>query len=299
MAFDSTILDASHHATLTKAITPLCHKMCPDQEIAERTTNSKLNYFECDEKTRDSWDGTKANERAADPNLMVKEFRRSDAGREMTPQMIRPHGVLLFTSYHLLLNVLSTKNNFAVKSEFASDRLRAVRQDLTILHDNSSQVYVEILEKSCKLHILMMYTLCEGKAMNYDSGLNGQYLNSILCNLRNAYEDHPKLFCNEARFRALLILLNAHSWDASEFKNMRNDLKESPEIQLAIRVYNSFRKSDAEKFFKLFFSSLRFLRSLLFASISPLYALPLPQTVSFSGTSFFHSVSTGHSLRFS
>lgn len=126
-----------HSATFTKAITPLCFEMCPAEEEKQRTSNKRFDFFEsvqAKSAVKEDGESWPEGKMVADPSLMVKAFRRSEAGMAMAPESIRPHKVLMWTCYHLLVSVLGYRGRcFLAKTAFVSDRLRAVRQDLVVL----------------------------------------------------------------------------------------------------------------------------------------------------------------------
>jgi len=99
----------------------LVQEMCPEKERNFRLENELVHKLEMT-------DGE------PDENLMVKEYRRSAADIvDMSDgESLRSRGSLKASIQHLLTNIMMREEPFQLKFDFIDDRLRAVRQELTI-----------------------------------------------------------------------------------------------------------------------------------------------------------------------
>lgn len=99
----------------------LVQEMCPEKERKFRLENELVHKLEMT-------DGE------PDEDLMVKEYRRSAADLvDMSDKdSLRSKGSLKASIQHLLTNIMMREEPFQLKFDFIDDRLRAVRQELTI-----------------------------------------------------------------------------------------------------------------------------------------------------------------------
>ncbi|CAM9227447.1 unnamed protein product, partial [Hapterophycus canaliculatus] len=78
-----------------------CMSMCPVAEMREREAEGALSSFEATEASSKS--SVPFRERVADPEKIVKKYRRSAAGRDMqSPEQLRPLAVLETTAKYLV-----------------------------------------------------------------------------------------------------------------------------------------------------------------------------------------------------
>lgn len=90
----------------------------------------------------------------ADAAKIVKCYRRCSAGTSpVDPSELRPGSVLLFTLKYLLTTVLlRTDVNWRIIYEYVFDRIRAIKQDMTIQRLEVS-ISIMILEPIVRFHI--------------------------------------------------------------------------------------------------------------------------------------------------
>jgi len=94
----------------------------------------------------------------ADARKMVKEFTRSSAGQEAArPQELRPAKVLLQVVNYLMNRILPrTDVSFNMVYDYVFDRLRAVRQDMSIQCLTGVEC-ISILQQAVRFHIYAQY----------------------------------------------------------------------------------------------------------------------------------------------
>ncbi|CAG0897292.1 unnamed protein product [Darwinula stevensoni] len=123
-----------------------CRTFCPARESDRRRKHREVHALEKDPETGDV--------------ILIKEYTRSGAGRDMTaPAELRPGPVLSDCVVHLIQRVSSrTDARFLDVYDFICDRLRAVRQDLVI--QRLSGVHVQrVLASSLRFLLMAGYRL--------------------------------------------------------------------------------------------------------------------------------------------
>ncbi|CAM9127913.1 unnamed protein product [Ectocarpus sp. 4 AP-2014] len=159
-----------------------CMSMCPESERREREAEGALSSFEATEATAGA--SVSFRQRVADPNKAVKKYRRSAAGRDMhSPELLRPLSVLQITTQYLVQDVFAVacSSCSSVSSQprrdrggnsssliaqayiFVEDRLRAVRQDLTVqgLALEGTTGAAEVLQTMANFYILAGYLMSD------------------------------------------------------------------------------------------------------------------------------------------
>ena len=201
--------DDLHKATSKKHITGTCNEMCPISELQRRSEEGDLELFE-------RVDGTNRNKTSVD--LCCKKYRACRDG--VQPDMVRTKYGLAKTMSHLWHILDERPEAFVVKSKFLWDRLRSVRQDLSL-----QQMYgafaASALQQMVRYAIISEHELCEDAATaispdGHNSHLNVEQLTKTLTTLRHIYDDHRAKqqalpLDHEAEMFALQLLLRIDS----------------------------------------------------------------------------------------
>eukprot|EP00752_Nemacystus_decipiens_P008387 g7498.t1 len=184
-----------------------CMSMCPESEIREREAEGGLSCFETTEATAKP--SVPFRKRIADPDRMVKKYRRSAAGRDMhSPQQLRPLAVLQTTARYLVKDVFAKAcSNSGSDSEseqrqrspgpssiakayvFVEDRLRAVRQDLTVqgLVLEASAGAAEVLKTTANFYIVAGYLMSDEASDVFDRHLHTRELQGVFSSLAELF----------------------------------------------------------------------------------------------------------------
>uniref|UniRef100_A0A0M3K3H9 Germinal-center associated nuclear protein (inferred by orthology to a human protein) n=1 Tax=Anisakis simplex TaxID=6269 RepID=A0A0M3K3H9_ANISI len=224
-----------------------CADMCPEKERYQRVVQKRLSVYECDEN------GVML------PELTVKDYSRSAADQEEPlSHELRPSDVLERTMNYLLSRVaenIPTKDEeLAQWYDFLWNRTRAIRKDLTqqMLINNTA---VKLIEQCVRFHIFVSHRLCELGLNEFDQRMNTENLTKSLQSLRYLYGDLAKRGSrcpSEAEFRAYDVLLNlSDSNILREVLTYRRDIRESPEVRLALRLFSSFQSGNYVRFFRM------------------------------------------------
>ncbi|XP_062600833.1 SAC3 domain-containing protein 1-like [Saccostrea cucullata] len=196
-----------------------CNRMCPVDEIKMRIKEELVHPLE---------KVFKAGKLINDPDLMVKEYSRSAAGRHEIPtQDLRPSPVLLSTVEYLLGRVSVVEGRpWSEVYDFIFDRLRAVRQDMTI-QEMEGQEATTLLEYIVRFYIYSGYRLCEEKFDRFDPKINDQHTQECLKQLLSLYTTCH--FCpeNRAEFESLYLIFNLGQAEALQhYYELPKDLRE-------------------------------------------------------------------------
>ncbi|CAH0702055.1 unnamed protein product [Spodoptera exigua] len=138
-----------------------CYSMCPEDEVKLREAERLVHVLEV-------W----GSERK-----LVKSYSRSAADSNMAvPHLLRPYSVLVNTVQYLLLDITRRVDvPESVMYDFVNDRLRAVRQDITIQRLHPTQC-VDLLEPMIRFYVYYGYVLSGHPLKDYDPVLNKKYL---------------------------------------------------------------------------------------------------------------------------
>ncbi|CAH2086881.1 unnamed protein product [Euphydryas editha] len=138
-----------------------CPDMCPFEEVTLREEEKLVHVLEV------TGEGYK----------LVKSYSRSAASANMAvPRLLRSYPVLYDTVQYLLLKVSKrTDVKMSVMYDFLNDRLRAVRQDMTIQRLPEEECLV-LLEPMIRFYVYYAYRLCDYPLNEYDPVLNKKYL---------------------------------------------------------------------------------------------------------------------------
>lgn len=247
-------LKQSRQTDISKAVALVgtCPDMCPEQERYFRIESNQVSTFELNFANNPNGE--------IDEKLMVKEYRRSGADQEEPlPHELRPINVLERTMNYLCLKIiddgyLNPENNLREWFDFIWSRTRSIRKDITQQHLINLES-VSLIEKCARFHIFCSYYLCEEEMKDFDPKINEENLSNCLQTLKDFYYDLSirSIYCpNESEFRAYDILLNLDNGETlSELKYYRSVIKNSKDVLLAIKLYQSFDCNNYYQFFRL------------------------------------------------
>ncbi|KAH9427094.1 Germinal-center associated nuclear protein [Dermatophagoides pteronyssinus] len=231
------------------AVVGTCPDMCPELERYFRIETNQVSPFEMDLIADTNG--------KPDESRMVKEYRRSGADQEEPlAHELRPIHVLEYTMNYLCLEIVDRyeiDGNMAEWFDFIWSRTRSIRKDITQQHliDIRS---VTLIEQCARFHIFCAYYLCEQEMKAFDPKINEENLNNCLQTLKDFYYDLSirGIYCdNEPEFRAYDILLNLGNGETlSELKHFQQSVKQSADVQLAIKLYQSYDNRNHVKFFR-------------------------------------------------
>ena len=158
-----------------------CTTMCPEQERQERQRNEQLHPFETEASStvsRQDRHGDQISIPSSTSALAVKEYKRPSAGHEMaSPADLRTPQALLATMHYLCDHILASKSMRVPTYMFLWNRIRAVRQDITVQQLQCATTY-DVLAMAVRFHSLAAYKLCHDKA--FDANLNNMQLKECL-----------------------------------------------------------------------------------------------------------------------
>eukprot|EP00808_Paulinella_micropora_P012950 g72042.t1 len=191
----------------------------------------------------------------ADPNLLVKIFRRPDAGRAVDPTHVRPPKILWAALQHLKDHVMDANALLQDRYVYIADRFRSIRNDRSIQAAWSPQL-VELTEQIARYLLLANHDLCAfGESSEYSEKQNLEQLGQTLTPLMEVYEDNRKranawaLRC-EAEFWSYKLLNNLPKV-ASHILQVPGQLRRAPDVRFAVEVYQAWRMDNYAKFFAL------------------------------------------------
>lgn len=220
-----------------------CKTMCPESEIREHMNQ----WFEIDPITK-----------KFDPRYAIKQFHRSDAGKEILPSDVRPLPVLQKTLNHIINVVIgkltgltegATEWNMAL---FVRDRFRSIRQDITFQKDSlKGKEIIDIYEK-----IAIFFLFCAVKFQDepdFDPTQNIEQLSQTLLSLDEQYEiyfkETGKHSENEAEFRAahLLLFITDPSFQA-KLATLSNHVLESAAMKYVLDIRAAYNMQNIHKY---------------------------------------------------
>ena len=237
-----------------------CVLMCPPGERELRMRKNDIELFE----RRDPNDRN-----SSDETLAVKKYTR--IVDNVTPDMVRTRDALAMTASYLY-GLLDDRPEvpFMLKSKFLWDRLRSVRQDLSLqaITDGFAE---RLLEQMVRFAILSEHELCEETATvtnpdGHNSHLNVEQLAKTLTSLRHMYDDRAARGVGTDRPGAeaemfafqLLLRIDSHGRYNVQKSEMLNDLRsarpavlQSPDVQLALAANRAYHANNIIEFFRL------------------------------------------------
>ncbi|KAM3961840.1 germinal-center associated nuclear protein [Aphomia sociella] len=151
----------TNNGTCNDIIKGTCNSMCPQNEITLREKEDLVHVLEV----------------LGSDRKLVKCYSRSAADSNIAiPNLLRPYNMLKETVDYLLLEVTRRYDvPITTVYDFVNDRLRAVRQDMTIQRLPPEQC-INLLEPMVRFYVYFGYRLCELPLKDYDPVLNKKYL---------------------------------------------------------------------------------------------------------------------------
>lgn len=223
----------------------ICEDMCPEGEKVSRIVEHDVKQ---PERTQ-----TFGKEQGwADPNLMIKSFKRSAAGTDSPlPTEVRSPAALRRTLDYLIDNLLRSEGNLRDLHSFLWDRTRAIRKDFIFQNamnaeERMDQIYC--LENITRFHAVSLHLLSkEGAASDgFSEQQEREQLGKTLLSLMQVYDECKDMDIsieNEAEFRAYYLLFNAH--DPFVIQQMQDWNDEfwfgSPEIQTVVTLIEAMQ----------------------------------------------------------
>lgn len=138
--------------------------------------------------------------------------------------------------------------------QFIWDKTRAIRKDIT-QQNMTDLVSASLVEKCSRFHIFCAERLCEEDPNDFAPRLNDENLTKGLTSLKQMYYDLSLdlVICPcESEFRAYDILLNINQGDTlRSVQNLSENIRSSPEVRFALKVFSALNNNNYCKFFKL------------------------------------------------
>lgn len=221
----------------------VCEDMCPEGEKVSRIVEHDVKFPERTH-SRGSDNGW------ANPDLMVKSFKRSAAGTDSPlPTEVRSPAALRRTLDYLINDVLKGDENLPALHGFLWDRTRAIRKDFIFQNamtaaERIDQIYC--LENITRFHAVSLHLLSKDGKEDFSEQQEREQLGKTLLSLMQVYDECKDLDIkmeNEAEFRAYYLLFNAH--DTFVVQQMRdwgrNFWSDSTEIQTALTLIETMK----------------------------------------------------------
>ncbi|EPS68192.1 hypothetical protein M569_06578, partial [Genlisea aurea] len=218
------------------AIRGTCLLMCPAKERERRERLRDLSIFE-------RFNGNPAK---SSPNLAVKKFCRTISKKGLEASDVRPIPVLERTLSYIISFLHSTDHPFEIIHDFIFDRMRSIRQDLSLQNAFGNQV-IHIYERMVKVHIISSRRLRESPGNLYAVSmvqLNQEQLFKSLLTLLNLY-DAASRASNEFEFYSYHLLLHLGSNHQEPlslwFRRVPTRILKSREMCFARRLLRYYR----------------------------------------------------------
>ncbi|KAG8438077.1 hypothetical protein GDO86_008676 [Hymenochirus boettgeri] len=234
----------------------LCLEMCPKNERQERERDGCLHYFEIMDEQKASRAYKTQRRVLADPNKTVKEYRRPAAGKELSsPYVLRPPAVLLSTVRYLLFNVWDSVTDgdpyhLSEAYLFVFDRLRAVKQDLTVQRIQG-QLGAQVLEDALGFLLCAPYIVRDLPVEVYNEVLHATQVRESFSKLIRFYKENEKN-PRESEFQALLLLYDLGNLDVmNRALKLCDGVKNAPKVQLAMAVNRAYLECNWVRLFRL------------------------------------------------
>nr|XP_060613852.1 SAC3 domain-containing protein 1 [Anolis sagrei ordinatus] len=226
-----------------------CPGMCPASEFDRRRRQRCLHHLELGPPPSCQ----------PDASLAVKEYSRPAAGKPPPcPQELRPPSVLLDTVRHLLSLDSDAKGDEAERCAFVTDRLRAIRLDLTLQRLTGRPCAIPILERAL---VFLLHAGCRLHGQpdaRFDAHLHREQVQESFAALRRAYREGQAkgqgvvAVATEPRFQALFLLYNLGSPAAlRQVLLLPKGTRTSPEVILALAIHWAFLERNFARFFRL------------------------------------------------
>ncbi|XP_068428671.1 germinal-center associated nuclear protein isoform X2 [Clinocottus analis] len=230
---------------LSKVFVGTCPDMCPEKERYMRETRKQLSVFEVIPDTE-----------MVDHSAAIKEYSRSSADQEEPlPHELRPLPVLGMTMDYLVTQIMDQgHDNYRDWYDLVWNRTRAIRKDITQQHLCCPHT-VSLIEKCTRFHVHCAHHLCEERLSAFDAKINNENMTKCLQSLKEMYQDLAMrhIYCPmEAEFRQYNVLLKLNDGDIlREVEQFRDEVRNSPEVKLAVQAFTAVNSNNFVRFFKL------------------------------------------------
>ena len=233
-------------------------EMCPARERTCREKQGRLHPYEVLQES------SSKQKPIADIKSTVKEFSRPAAGRHIEVDELRPASVLVKTMDFLLKDILAKSSPWHFKCEFVSDRIRAIRQDLTVQGIVNKEA-VDVLEKATRYYIVTGVKLSQEPVENFDRVLHNSHTQQCLKKLLFLYEfDFSETYPNRPSFEACYLLYNLGNPQAYYHTfQLQERLRKTKIMQLAISLTKAYLNGNFVGLFRILMQ-LPFLESCAF-----------------------------------
>ncbi|XP_074551191.1 germinal-center associated nuclear protein isoform X2 [Halichoeres trimaculatus] len=230
---------------LSKVFVGTCPDMCPEKERYMRETRKQLSIYE-----------SIPDSEMADHAAVIKEYSRSSADQEEPlPHELRPLPVLSMTMDYLVTQIMDLgHDNYREWYDFVWNRTRGIRKDITQQHLCCPHT-VSLIEKCTRFHVHCAHHLCEEHMSSFDAKINNENMTKCLQSLKEMYQDLAanQVYCQrEAEFRQYSVLLRLNDGDIlREVQQFRDEVRNSPEVKFAVRVFTAVNSNNFVRFFRL------------------------------------------------
>ena len=190
-----------------------------------------------------------------DHSAAVKEFSRSaaDKSQPLTHEL-RTESALERTVLYLCHKILPHQTRTKDWYTFLSNRLEAVRQDITVQHFCSVRT-AKVMETCVRFHGLCAVFLLNPPFDQHDYEMNDMSLRSIITPLLQMYRDlrQEGVVCpNESLFVSYSLVLAIHTKKiGQDLLHIPDDVIMSPQVQMVLRIWPAVSMEDFVTFFKL------------------------------------------------
>ncbi|CAG4906900.1 unnamed protein product [Colias eurytheme] len=236
-------LQNKNTAKLGTNIAGICNNFCPQEESALRKREKLIHILEI----------------VGNEHKLIKSYSRSAADSNMAvPKLLRPYHVLRKVVQYLLFEVAKRSDvPLTVVYDFLNDRLRAVRQDMTIQRLPPEQC-MELLEPIIRFHVFFALRLRDKSLNEFDPVLNNKYLLECMkwflscCdetdrqnksfNVDNTFgleslSLNGKNMCNRELIECLYLLCNLDDLQPMlRYLNLPQYLKRKPQLRLSYEI---------------------------------------------------------------
>ncbi|KAG9129339.1 hypothetical protein Leryth_016633 [Lithospermum erythrorhizon] len=200
------------------------------------------------------------NPSKSSPDLAVKKFCRTISMKYLQASDVRPLPVLVDTLNYVLNIWKCGEHPFEVVHDFIFDRIRSVRQDLSMQNLSNDNV-ISMYERMVEFHVISDHIFRLGDRSNETSSksyLNMEQLTKTLTSLYNLYEvnrNAESIYPKEAEFRSLYVLLHLHADNQVHSESLHlwfcyasSNILNSKEMHFARKVLRYFRLGNFKRF---------------------------------------------------
>ena len=190
-----------------------------------------------------------------DHSAAVKEFSRNAADKSQPlPHELRTESALERTVLYLCHKLLSHPTRSKDWYTFLSNRLEAVRQDITVQRFCSVRT-AQLMESCVRFHGLCTLYMLNPPFDQRDCEMNDNSLRSIITPLLQMYRDLrlEGVTCpNENQFVSYSLVLAIHTGEiGQDLLHIPDDVITSPQVQMVLRIWRAVSTEDFVTFFKL------------------------------------------------